>query len=400
MFKFISMMPLFAPTMLLGISLVYIFGNQGVLTKLGLAIPLYGKVGIIIAESVFCFPVAVMILTVAFSAADNRLYEAAEVLGASQLKKMITVTIPNVRYGLISAVFVCFTYSFTDFGAPSVVGGNYNVLATDIYKQVIGQQNFSMGAVVGLIMMAPTVIAFLVDRYVSAKQSGAISSKSIPYAIVPNKVSDNLSLTFCTLISLIIIGYFGMSLFGSLVKFWPYDLSLSTVHYDFRDVAAGSAAFAIKNSIIVSIFTAILGTALAFLGAYIVNKVEGFSAIKKTINFLGVAPMAIPGTVIGLSYILFFNAKVFEIPGTSMGLINPLNFLYGTLGILIIANVIHYYSVPFLTASTALKRLDNEFELVSESLRVSKARTFIRITVPLSVNAILEMAVYYFVNSM
>ena len=134
--QFISMLPMFAPTMLLGMSLIYLFGNKGLLTQLGLKIALYGKVGIIISESIYCFPVALMILKMAFSAADNRLYEAAEVMGTGSFRKMVTITLPGIKYGLINAVFVCFTYSFTDFGAPSVVGGNVNVLATDIYKQV------------------------------------------------------------------------------------------------------------------------------------------------------------------------------------------------------------------------------------------------------------------------
>lgn len=102
-FRYVGMMPLFAPTMLLGIALIYLFGNKGILTALGLSIPLYGKVGIIIAESIYCFPVATTILMVAFSAADNRLYEAAETMGTSPIRKMLTITIPNVKYGLISA---------------------------------------------------------------------------------------------------------------------------------------------------------------------------------------------------------------------------------------------------------------------------------------------------------
>lgn len=104
-FRYIGMVPIFAPTMLLGIALIYLFGNKGILTAAGLGIPLYGKVGIIIAESIYCFPVATTILMVAFSGADNRLYEAADSMGTSAWRKMITITIPNVKYGLISALF-------------------------------------------------------------------------------------------------------------------------------------------------------------------------------------------------------------------------------------------------------------------------------------------------------
>ncbi len=399
-FRFVAMLPIFAPTMLLGISLIYLFGNQGLFTRMGFKLPLYGAWGIIIAESIFCFPVALLILTVAFSAADNRLYEAADVMNTSPLRKMLTITLPNVRYGLINCIFICFTYSFTDFGAPSVVGGNFNVLATDIYKQVIGQQNFNMGAVVGLVMMIPTVVSFFVDRYVSSKQAGAISSKSVPYAIKNHPLSDRFAFGFCCVVTLFMLGFFGMSLYASLVDVWPYQMATTLRHYDFTKVAAGGAAVAIRNSIVVSIFTAILGTALAFLGAYLVEKIRILPKVKQGIYFLSIAPMAIPGTVVGLAYILFFNARSFPIGNTGYAIMNSLNPLYGTLTILVIVNVIHYYAVPFVTASTALKRLDNEFETVSDSLRVPFYKTLLRITIPMSVGAILEMVVYFFVNSM
>ncbi len=346
--RFIAMLPIFAPTMLLGISLIYLFGNQGLFTKMGIVIPLYGAGGIIIAESVFCFPVALMVLMVAFSAADNRLYEAADAMNTSSLRKMMTITLPNVRYGLISSVFICFTYSFTDFGAPSVVGGNFNVLATDVYKQVIGQQNFNMGAVVGIIMMIPTVVSFFIDRYVSSRQSGAISSKSVPYVIKRHKLSDMLSCGFCLVVSLAMLLFFGISMYASLVNIWPYNLSLTLRHYDFTNVAAGAAAVAVRNSVIVSALTALLGTVLTFTCAYIMEKIKLFKRLKRFIYLLAIAPMAIPGTVAGLSYILFFNERVFPIPGTNLGVVNPFNPLYGTITILVIVNIIHYFSVPFV----------------------------------------------------
>ncbi len=399
-FQFISRLPMYAPTMLLGMSLIYLFGNKGILTGLGLKIPLYGKVGIIIAESIFCFPVALMILMVAFSSADNRLYEAADVLHATPFRKLITITLPSIKYGLINAVFVCFTYSFTDFGAPSVVGGNYNVLATDIYKQVIGQQNFNMGAVVGIIMMLPTVLSFFVDRFTSKRQTGAISSRSIPYRIVPNKRADIIATCFCVLVTLFMIGFFGVSLFGSLVTFWPYNLKLTLSHYDFSLISASGGVETIFRSIKVSALAAIIGTIIAFMAAYFVEKTQKFKLLRRIIYALAISPNAIPGTVIGLAYIFFFNPKTFPLFGTGYQINNSFYFLYNTVALLVCVNITHYFSVPFITASTALKRLDNEFESVSDSLKVPFYRTLARITLPLSMQAILEIAVYFFMNSM
>ena len=397
-FRFIAMLPILAPTMMHGICLIYIFGNQGLLTKAGFVIDLYGSVGIIIAESVFCFPVAFMILAIAFSASDNRLYEAADVMGTNALRKMLTITLPNVKYGLISSIFVCFTYSFTDFGAPSIVGGNFNVLATDIYKQVVGQQNFNIGAVVGLVMMIPTVICFFIDRFVSGKQI-AVSSKAMPYKAQPDKLYDSLALGFCTIVSMLLLAFFAVALFASLVKMWPYNLSLTFQNYDFSKAAGGSANV-IKNSVIISLLTAVIGAVFAFMAAYITEKTRLLPRIRRAVYFMSIAPTAIPGTVVGLAYILFFNPRTFPIPGTNLAIVNLFNGLYGSIWILVIVNIIHYFSVPFLTAMTALKNLDKEYEIVSESLSVPYYRTLLRVTAPMSFRAIVEIVVYFFVNSM
>ena len=399
-FRYVGMMPLFAPTMLLGIALIYLFGNKGILTALGLSIPLYGKVGIIIAESIYCFPVATTILMVAFSAAGNRLYEAAETMGTSPIRKMLTITIPNVKYGLISAFFVAFTYSFTDFGAPSVVGGNYNVLATDVYKQVVGQQNFNMGAVVGIILLFPAVLSFIVDRITSQKQSAAISAKSVPYQIKPHKASDIGAAVFCVVIAGAMILFFAVALFASLIKLWPYNLTFTLSNYDLTAVAAGNGGVAFKNSIMISLLTAFLGTILTFTGAYLIDKSKSFPVSRKIAYFLSITPLAIPGTVIGLSFIMFFNASVFQIPFTDYGIMNPFHGIYGTIWIILLANMIHFYSVPFSTATTALKRIDREFETVSESMGVPFYRTLWKVTIPMCFPAICEMWVYFFVNAL
>ena len=399
-FRYVGMMPLFAPTMLLGIALIYLFGNKGILTALGLSIPLYGKVGIIIAESIYCFPVATTILMVAFSAADNRLYEAAETMGTSPIRKMLTITIPNVKYGLISAFFVAFTYSFTDFGAPSVVGGNYNVLATDVYKPVVGQQNFNMGAVVGIILLFPAVLSFIVDRITSQKQSAAISAKSVPYQIKPHKASDIGAAVFCVVIAGAMILFFAVALFASLIKLWPYNLTFTLSNYDLTAVAAGNGGVAFKNSIMISLLTAFLGTILTFTGAYLIDKSKSFPVSRKIAYFLSITPLAIPGTVIGLSFIMFFNASVFQIPFTDYGIMNPFHGIYGTIWIILLANMIHFYSVPFSTATTALKRIDREFETVSESMGVPFYRTLWKVTIPMCFPAICEMWVYFFVNAL
>jgi iron(III) transport system permease protein len=403
LFKTLALTPLFAPTLLNGIALVYLFGRKGLITRgffgtlPGLDVDLYGPLGIILAEAVYTFPQAVLILSVALGAADARLYEAAASLGASRLRTFLTVTLPSVRYGLVSAAFVCFILAFTDFGAPKVVGGGYNVLATDIYKQVIGQQNFVMGAVVSVVLLLPAVAAFIADRLVQRRQVALIAARSVPLAPRPNRLGDAIMLAFVALVCLAITGFYATGLFASLVKVWPYDLSLGLGHYVFSGIGGGGwAAFA--NSLAMSALSALAGTVLTFASAYLIEKTRGLAPLRRSAYFLSLLPLALPGLVIGLAYIFFFNAPGWSILGVRLP--NPFNFLYATMGILVLANVVHFYSVSFLTATTALKNLDPEFETVAQSMGVPFQRTFMRVTVPLCLPAILEIAMYYFVNSM
>ncbi|MGE6597134.1 putative 2-aminoethylphosphonate ABC transporter permease subunit [Bacillus proteolyticus] len=402
-FQYVALLPLFAPTMMHGIALTYLFGNQGLITKgmfglfEGIQIPLYGPVGIVMAEVMYTFPQAFLILLIAFQGSDYRLYEASNMLGASKVKQFLTVTLPSVKYGLISAMFVVFTLSFTDFGAPKIVGGQYNVLATDVYKQVIGQQNMSMGATVGMILLIPAIFAFAVDRITQRKQANLLSSKAVPYRIINNKKRDVISFVYCSVVTLMIILLFVAVGIAASVKVWPYNMSFTFEHFNFSSLT-GDGLEAFKNSVIVSAVTAVIGAILTFVFAYAIEKIEQLQFLRKVGYFFSIVPLAIPGLVLGLGYVFFFSQPTIQILGLSIT--NPFHSLYGTIAVLVLVNIIHFYSVTFVTATTALKKLDREFELVSQSMSIPFYKTFFRVTVPMCLPAILEMVMYYFVNSM
>jgi iron(III) transport system permease protein len=388
LFKTVALMPILVPSLLPGISLVYLFGNQGVIRDLLMGETIYGPIGIVIASVFFTFPHALLILLVALGLADQRLYEAATALRASRWRTFWTVTLPGARYGLISAAFVVFTLTITDFGVPKVIGGQYNMLAVDIYKQVIGQQNFQMGAVVSVVLLIPAVVAFMVDRVVQRRQVALLSARAVPYAPKPNRRLDLGMLAYCCAISLFILTIIGMAQFASMVKLWPYDLSLSWKSYQF-DLMDGGGWASYWNSIELGLWTAFVGTSVVFLGAYLVQKTRGFRLGRGLFQFLALMPMAVPGMVLGLAYIAFFNAPN-----------NPLNFLYGTMAILVVCTIAHFYTVAHLTAVTALQQMDSEFESVSASLKQPVAKMFTRVTVPVCMPAILDIGIYLFVNAM
>ncbi|SLN44243.1 putative 2-aminoethylphosphonate ABC transporter permease subunit [Ruegeria meonggei] len=387
-FRLIAMAPILVPSLLPGIALVYLFGNQGMLKEMLFGASIYGPIGIVIGSVFFTFPHAFLIISTALAISDARLYEAAVSLRSTPWRTFWTVTIPGARYGLISAAFVVFNLVITDFGLPKVIGGQFNVLAVDIYKQVIGQQNFEMGAVVSVVLVIPAILAFVIDRMVQSKQVALLSARSVPYQPTPNRKADRIFLAYCCLIGLFIIGLLAVCQFAALIKFWPYDLSLSLKNYDFNKMDGGGWSSYI-NSIKLALLTALIGTSVVFFGAYLVEKSNGFRTGRSIFQMFAMLPMAIPGMVLGLSYIFFFNSPS-----------NPLNGIYGTMAILVICTVTHFYTVSHLTAVTALKQMDREFESVSASLKQPTMKLFARVTVPVCLPAVLDISIYLFVNAM
>ena len=387
-FKTIALIPILVPSMLPGIALVYLFGNQGMIRGLLFGHSIYGPIGIVMAEVFLIFPHALLIILAALSLADARLYEAAVALRAGTPRIFFTVTLPGARYGLISATFVVFTLVITDFGAPKVIGGQYNVLATDIYKQVIGQHNFEMGAVVGVLLLIPAAFAFAIDRVARRKQVALLSTRAVPYEAKPSRAFDRAMLGYCLAVGVLLVGMLAVSQFAAVIRYYPYNLSLTLRHYGFDAIhTSGWAPY--SNSIRLALYTSVLGTIVVFVGAYLVEKGRGFAAGRAAFQFLAMMPMAVPGLVLGLAYIFFFNDPA-----------NPLNGLYRTMAILVISTIVHFYTVAHLTAITSLKQMDPEFETVSASLKQPFYRTFSRVTVPVCLPSILDIGIYLFVNAM
>ena len=391
LFRGITLIPLLAPSLLSAISLIYWFGNQGVLKEwmLGMGIDqIYGAPGILLAECLAVFPHTLMILVTALSLSDARLFEAADAMGTTRLRKFFTITLPGAKYGLISAALVTFTLVMTDFGIPKVIGGNFNVLATDVFKLVIGQQDFAKGAVVAILLLAPAVLTFGVDHYVSRRQTAMLTARAVPYSPKPSPAYDRLMTLYCAAIASLVLAMLGMAVFASFASFWPYNLTPSWRHYELGllDAEVGVAFF---NSLKMAAGTALFGTLLVFVGAYLLEKTKGVEMLHGLVRLLAVLPMAVPGLVLGLGYIFFFNAPA-----------NPLNGLYHSLTLLTVCTIVHFYTTGHLTAVTALKALDSEFEAVSASLKVPFYKTFWRVTLPVCAPALIDMARYFFINAM
>ena len=388
LFRMIALTPILEPSLMAAISFIQWFGNQGAMKFLLGGASVYGPLGIILSAIYATFPHALMIILTALLLADGRLFEAAESLRTPTWRKFLTITLPGAKFGLVSATMVVFSYTVSDFGIPKVIGGNFNVLAVDIYKQVIGQQNFNKGAVVSLILLFPVLVAFIVDWIMQGRLQAQFSARAVPYAPKPAPWFDRAMFAYCLVVAACILAVLGMAVYTSFIKFWPYDKSLSLRHYQFGLIDAG-VLVSYFNSLKLALMVAVGGTLFIFGCAYLLEKTRGMPATKSAVRLLAAVPMGVPGMVLGLGYILFFNDPA-----------NPLSGIYGTLTILVLSTVVHYYTSSHLTAVTALKALDNEFESVSASLKVPFYKTFFRVTVPVCLPAILDIGRYMFVNAM
>ena len=393
--RFIAILPIFMPTMTHAIALIYLLGENGILTTgflgaipfLSFDFPLYGMWGVVLGELFYVFPAVFMMFSVAFKSCDFRLYEVADTLNTSSIKKFFTITIPSVRYTMISAFLASFTMVFSDFGIPKVLGGNFSLLSTDVYKQVIGQSNITMGATVGILLIIPSIISFIVDLKASKKEI-SLDSKATDFRIRESNSRDIMLSIICYAVSLVIMLMIVAVFLAAFTKQWPYNLSFTLEWFNLS--SSGISIWSIYfNTVFVAIMSAIIGTIISLLIAYVTQRFTGFSKARKVLDLLTMIPLAIPGLLVGLSYLLFFNKAT-----------NPLNFIYGSFIILVLANVIHFMSVPYITMKGRMKKIESEYESVGETLGASWTTIFGDVILPLSKYSILESFSYMFLNSM
>ncbi|WP_343597523.1 putative 2-aminoethylphosphonate ABC transporter permease subunit [Pseudomonas sp.] len=383
----ISLLPLLAPSMLPAIALVYLFGNQGLLRSL-FSDNIYGFWGIVLGEAIYTFPHALMILLSALSLADARLFDAASSMGAGPWRAFCSITWPATRQSLFAAFCLVFTLTITDFGVPVVVGGDYQVLALEAYKAVVGQQQFGRGALIGMVLLLPALFSFGVDAWLRRRQGQAMSGRAQVFEPTPSRCRDACFLAIVLLVCAALLVVIGMAVYSSLVTFWPYNLTLSFKHYLFDDTAGGGW-LAYRNSVTMALCTALIGSIVIFTGAYLMEKTQGQRLLNQALRLLSFIPMAVPGLVLGLGYVFFFNLNG-----------NPLHVFYGGMALLVLCTIAHYLTTAQMTAATALRQLDGEFEAAALSLKAPLYKHFVRVTVPICLPALLDIIRYLFVSAM
>jgi iron(III) transport system permease protein len=379
-----SLLPLISPPFLVSLAFILLLGRNGVITQaLHLDWSIYGFTGIVVSQVFTFLPQGYILLVNVLGAIDVSLEEAAENLGAGPLTTLRRVTLSLARPGLASAALIVFILCMTDFGNPILIGGRYNVLATEIYAQVIGMSNFAAGSAMSAVLIVPCLVAYLVNAcwvgsqsYVTVSAGARMATRPMPPALrwTLFVLSGGVALGVALIYALIPL--------GSVVQLWGSDWSLSLRHYAFASSAEG--AWPIGNSVKLALLSGVIGTVVALVTAYVVERKR--PAGRRVIEALSLLPAALPGTVIGVGYILAFNV--------------PPLLLTGTIWILAASVVFWKFPVAVLAGINALKQIDPAIEEAAVSLGAGSVRTFARVVIPLLTGAAFSIFVYFFINGM
>lgn len=373
--------PMLLPSISHGMGVKLLFDSNGILTNLlGLDIGVRGYKGIVMGSVLYSFPVAFLLFYDSFQYEDYTIYESSSVLGFSKWRQFVKITLPSMKGTIVSACISVFTMVFTDYGVAISVGGGHDTLPVYMYTEILGQTNFSSGAVLGVVLLAPAVVAFLLDF---KKSNTGISASTVTkkYQVEKNKTRDIfITIAFCIIVFLLCLPIVAFAYQG-FVKQYPIDKTFSFAHV--RDLISGGLKRPLIVSIAVALLTSLFGTILSYFAAYITSR-SGRHISNKALHFISMLSLAIPGVVLGLSFMLAFN-----------------NFpIYSTIFILVIVNIVHFFSSPYLLAYNSLSKFNPNLEDVAATLGISKMRLLISVYVPSTMLTIVEMYAYYFVNAM
>lgn len=371
--------PMLIPSISHGMGLIIILGNNGWLSRLlGMQSGIYGFWGIVIGSVMYSFPVAYLMLYDVLRYEDGTPYEAAEVMGLKARDKFFSITLPYLRKPMISVVFATFTMIITDYGVPLMVGGKYMTLPVMMYQDVIGMLDFGKGSVIGMILLVPALIACVLDM--ANRDMGNAAFVGKPYGI-KNSTRRDLAARIIIII-LVILVFLPIGSFSVLgfIKKYPIDMSLSLANVN-QSVNMGALHY-LKNSLIIAVVVSFLGTVLAVFNAYMTARNR--TKLSYALHLMSITSLAIPGIVLGLSYVMFFKASP----------------IYGTIAMLFLVNTMHFFASPYLMAYNTFGKINRNLEDVGSTMGISRWGIIKDVLLPQSTGTILEMMSYFFVNSM
>lgn len=386
LFNIVSILPIISPPFVLALSAIMLFGQRGIVTHKLLHIEaanIYGFRGLVIVQTMTFFPVAYLLLTGLLKHIDPSLEEAARNMGASRWKTFTTVTLPLMAPGIANAFLLTFIETVADFANPMVIGGDYSTLATQIYLQAIGNYDMQGGSTVAVILLCLSILLFVMEKYwVERKSYITVTGKASRERTLIEERSIVLPIDiFCFVITTFVLLFYILIPIGALFKIWGvnYSLTLNNFKYVF---SLGTKA--LKDTTLLSAAATPITGIFAMIIAFLVVRKKFFG--RGFVEFTSLLAMAVPGTVIGIGYILAYNTK-------------PI-LLTGTAAIIVIAFIMRSLPVGVRSGVAALQQIDPSIEEAASDLGADTGKVFTSITLPLIKPAFFSGLVYTFVRSM
>lgn len=379
-FNILLVVPMLIPSISHGTGLIILWGDNGILTNLfGFGKSIYGFWGIVFGSVMYAFPIAYLMIADILQYENKAPYEAAQVLGIPKKNRFAVITLPYLKKPMISVVFAVFTTIITDYGVPLMVGGMYKTLPVLMYEETIHRMDYAKGSVFGLILLLPALVAFLFDL-LSGKDKLS-NAAGVPFSVNGSRAKRIAAYTVLAVISVAVLLPILSFIPVALAENYPLDMSVSLSR--FSEVMTEKDGWTyLGNSVLVAILVATIGTLCAFFCAYLTARVK--SPVSAVLNLLSITSLAIPGIVLGLSYVLFFRSS----------------FLYGTFAMLVLVNIIHFFASPYLMVYNSLGKLPYELETVGATLGIGRFRLLRDVIAPQVKGTLIEMFSYFFINSM
>ena len=380
----ISMLPMLLPTITYGFAIIYSFGKQGLWTKVfGFQLfDIYGFNGLLLGYVIYTFPIAFMLINNAMSYIDKKFIIVSKLMNDNYFKTFKNTLMIPLLGTLVAAFIQAFFLSFTDFGIPASVGGKYDVVASLLYNKMLGSiPDFAGGEVVAMTMLIPSIVSIALLHYL--EKYNIRYNKISTIELKKNYARDVIWGSLSVIINVIIIAIFAVIIIVPFVGEWPYRITFTFENFIsvFQDNALLGV---IKNSLVVAILTALLGTLVVYGGALVTARSNLGKGLKKTIESIALITNTIPGMVLGIAYLLIFSGTPIQ----------------NTYLIIILCNIVHFFSSPYLMMKNALVKMNGSFETTAKLMGDNWLKTVTRIITPNALISLFEVFSYYFINAM
>ena len=380
----VATLPMFLPTITYGFAIIYSFGKQGLITRLlgHQFFDIYGFGGLLVGYVIYTVPVAFLLIHNTMGYVDKKTLVVSKAMGDGTLSTFWIAILRPLLGTLAGAFIQAFFLCFTDFGIPASVGGDYEVIATVLYNEMLGGvPDFNRGAVISVVMLLPSIVSILLLRFLERYniRYDRISDADLRR----NPGRDTAWGLSGTVLAILILCMFVVIFVVPLVERWPYQTGFTLEH--FQEVFSDNELQTVYlNSLGMALATALFGTLAAYGAALITARSKLPGWCKQVIDAIALVTNTIPGMVLGLAFLFVFS-------GTS---------LQNTFPLMILCNIVHYFSTPYLMMKNSLSKMNAGWETTAMLMGDSWLQTILRVVTPNALSSLIEVFSYYFINSM